>query len=297
MTLLKGAVFAVVLWFVWSTLSKAVDELQRSDWRLDPQSLALSGGIYLAGLLPAGWFWWWLLRRLHQPVRFWTAIKGYFVGHLGKYVPGKAIVVVLRVGAVRHQATSGAVATLAVMVETLTMMACGALVALILVAAMFPPDWKLLLAGGLALATGGPTLPPLFNRFLRPLSPSSDSTSQVPASYSLDWRSTFTGWAAMAVLWGLLGLSLNSVLTGLAPGVASPVELWLVATAAVALSTVAGFLSLLPGGLVVRELLLLELLAPQIGESTALVAAVLLRLVWLVSELAVSVILYIVVRD
>jgi hypothetical protein len=38
----------------------------------------------------------------------------------------------------------------------------------------------------------------------------------------------------------------------------------------------------------VRELILLELLAAEVGETTALVAAVLLRLVWLVAELAAA---------
>ncbi len=57
-------------------------------------------------------------------------------------------------------------------------------------------------------------------------------------------------------------------------------------------AVVAGFLSFIPAGAVVREAVLLELLAPQLGEANALVAAVLLRVVWLVSELVVSGILY-----
>ena len=66
-------------------------------------------------------------------------------------------------------------------------------------------------------------------------------------------------------------------------------------TAAVALATVAGFLSFVPGGAVVREAVLAEtlgLLMPGLGGVTALVGSVLLRLVWLLSELAISGILY-----
>jgi hypothetical protein len=64
--------------------------------------------------------------------------------------------------------------------------------------------------------------------------------------------------------------------------------------AAVAVAVVAGFLSMLPGGLVVRDALLAELLAHKWGEANALIAAVLLRLVWLVTEVLVCGILYIV---
>jgi uncharacterized membrane protein YbhN (UPF0104 family) len=55
---------------------------------------------------------------------------------------------------------------------------------------------------------------------------------------------------------------------------------------------VLGFLSFIPGGFGVREMVLLPLLAPAFGEAGALVAAILLRLEWLVSELLVSSILY-----
>jgi len=56
---------------------------------------------------------------------------------------------------------------------------------------------------------------------------------------------------------------------------------------------VAGFMSQLPAGLGVRDALLMQLLVPACGEANALVVAVLMRLVWLVSEVVVCGILYI----
>ncbi len=67
-------------------------------------------------------------------------------------------------------------------------------------------------------------------------------------------------------------------------------------TAAVSLATVAGFLSFIPGGLVVRDVVLMEVLAlglSQDAAATALVSAILLRLVWLLAEVAISGILYV----
>jgi uncharacterized membrane protein YbhN (UPF0104 family) len=60
-----------------------------------------------------------------------------------------------------------------------------------------------------------------------------------------------------------------------------------VAIASVALATVAGFVvAVLPGGLGVREGVLMSALAPALGSDHAVVAAVVLRLVWVAAELA-----------
>jgi uncharacterized membrane protein YbhN (UPF0104 family) len=67
-------------------------------------------------------------------------------------------------------------------------------------------------------------------------------------------------------------------------------------TACAALAVVAGFLSLLPAGAGVREYVMMTLLAPAFGHVAAVVSAVLLRLVWMASEVLVSVILYPCVR-
>ena len=56
--------------------------------------------------------------------------------------------------------------------------------------------------------------------------------------------------------------------------------------ASVALATVAGFVvAVLPGGLGVREGVLMSALAPALGSDRAVVAALVLRLVWVVAEL------------
>jgi uncharacterized membrane protein YbhN (UPF0104 family) len=311
--LLKAAVLVAVFWFVGSTLQMAVDKLTASDWRLSPATIGLAAIFYVAGLLPAGIYWWWLMKRLHQPVPPLAALRAYFVGHLGKYVPGKAMVVVLRAGMAKSAGADVALATITVLIETLTMMACGAALSLVLVAALVPPDWKVVLAAALAVVTGGPTLPPLLNRLLwrweqrggAAPEPKTEPTdlesgprlSPSPSTAAIGWRAMGIGWAAMLALWLMLGLSLASILSGLAPGLPLGPRGCLLAIAAVALATVAGFLSLFPGGLLVRELILLDLLAPQVGEPTALVAAVLLRLVWLVSELVVSGGLYLLARS
>lgn len=63
---------------------------------------------------------------------------------------------------------------------------------------------------------------------------------------------------------------------------------WAICTAAAGLSVVGGFLSFIPGGLVVREAALFELLIPWFGDEGALVASVVSRLVSIIAELAIA---------
>ena len=98
----------------------------------------------------------------------------------------------------------------------------------------------------------------------------------------------------MTVAWALLAASLWAVLRSMnveGIGLVADFPLYL---ASVSLAMVAGFLSLIPGGLGVRDLLLTELMSPHFGNEVALVSAILLRLVWLGSELAISAILYLI---
>jgi hypothetical protein len=60
----------------------------------------------------------------------------------------------------------------------------------------------------------------------------------------------------------------------------------------VALATVAGFaVAILPGGLGVREGMLMATLQPAIGPETAVIAALALRLTWLIGEVLIALVL------
>jgi len=112
----------------------------------------------------------------------------------------------------------------------------------------------------------------------------------------LSFRVLLAGWCGIAVGWVVLGLSLWAVLRGLPLEAARAAEFsnWPLWTVAVALAIILGFVSLIPGGLGVRELVLIPLLAKVAGLGTfvALISAVVLRLVWLLAELILSGLLY-----
>ena len=69
-----------------------------------------------------------------------------------------------------------------------------------------------------------------------------------------------------------------------------------VITASVALGLVAGFISLLPGGAGVREYIILILLAGPYGVVVATVVAIILRLIWLATEVVMASVFFILMK-
>ncbi len=97
--------------------------------QFSPVWLAASGVLYLSGLSACGMFYWRILHDSATPIATAPAVRAYLVSHLGKYVPGKAMVVVMRAGMSAPFGARGATAAIATFYETLVMMAAGGLVA------------------------------------------------------------------------------------------------------------------------------------------------------------------------
>ena len=205
------------------------------------------------------------MRAMGQRVGLLAAIRAYFIGHLGKYVPGKALVVVLRAGLVRgpqsHRLCKN-VAAVSVFVETLTMMASGSFLAaatlamlsqsldLHLPAVSDQPLPLTAVAFVFMLASGLPTLPPVFKRLIRMTRVGRTNPEAAAQLERIDYGTLLLGWLLTGIGWFIMGLSLIAVLRGM--GQASPG--WInglpLTTMVVCLSVVAGFMSFIPGGLV-----------------------------------------------
>ena len=106
-----------------------VDAGQSRSIHFEPGWLVLAGLFYLAGLVACGRFFELILRSSATPVRLLPALCAYLVSHLGKYVPGKAMVVIIRAGMVVPFGARASTAAIATFYETLVMMASGGLIA------------------------------------------------------------------------------------------------------------------------------------------------------------------------
>ncbi len=215
----------------------------------------------------------------------------FFASQFGKYVPGKAMVVVIRTDMVRGPEVHAATAAATVFVETLTWIFVGSAIASLLLVFEFRDfPWLQIASAVLMVAAGVLTWPPIFRRIAGRFfknAPAGNPMSGVTLSVML------FGWSVMALGWMLNGFSLWLVTASLPLGEVS--FSWFdyrLCLASVSLATVAGFVSLLPGGLGVRELVMIPILGMSFGTVGAVVAAILIRFVWLASELITSGIIY-----
>jgi uncharacterized membrane protein YbhN (UPF0104 family) len=302
---LRIAALAIVCVGVHGTVRGALKQLSEYQWTVRPMWLILSGVIYAVGTAPMGWFWWRTIRAFGYDPPLMPTYRAYYFGQMGKYVPGKAMVVVLRVAAMRRWAPSMRLVIVSVFVETLTVMAVGAMLACLLSAFVLKSDAYIpLLALGMAGAAGGPTLPPFLRWFGRlgaaRFAKGADADSKAEDTAEVESRlSRITlgvlsqGWIAASIAWVFYATSLWATLRGIGVANVQLIGNMPVLVTAVAIAVVAGFLSMVPGGLVVRDAALARLLAPVCGDANAVIAAVLMRLVWLVSEVVACGILYI----
>lgn len=299
--LLRAAKLVVLLLLavgMHATLSQALTDLGRPEFREHLQHirlgwLALAGVLYLAGTLPCAVFSYRLLVALRQPVTLSAVLRAWYLSQWGKYVPGKGMVVVLRTTMLGGAAVENTVVVASIFIDTLTTMACGALLATLVLVwnqALEKQIW--LVALGMLLVTGLPAIPAVFAWVIRLLGigrvnpQAADRLRSVPARV-LAW-----GWLIIAGGWVLQGLSLWAVLRALDASQPTPLAELPLLTASAGLAVVAGFLTMIPGGFVGREFVLTELMAPHYGPALAALSAIVLRLVWIMAEAVVSCILY-----
>jgi uncharacterized membrane protein YbhN (UPF0104 family) len=296
-------VLAGVAWFFARVLTS--DELQKTDLSRSPAQilwdqargaragdLALAMVLYLSGMAFPGLFWVGLVRAAGGPLSIGAGLRAYYISHLGKYTPGMGLPTVMRMTMAADAGVRPGTAALTAAYETLTTMAAGALVAAVLIGWRAAGDptmlWKAL---GLLVLAGVPILPGVFNPLVRRLSGRFTVGQPLPR---LPAVALPIGLAVTACGWVFLGASLFAVTRALQ---ASPTP-WSVyecldCTAIAALSYVAGFVGQTPGGLGVREVILQQFLVPRLGgEAPAVVAVLLLRILWTAAELAAAGVLF-----
>ncbi|MGD9721372.1 MAG: YbhN family protein [Pirellulales bacterium] len=289
----KVAMVAVLCWFIYSAFIEGNKSLGAHSWHVEPAWLVVAGGLYLAGLLPAAIFWHRVLVHTGQDVALTDSLRAYYISQLGKYVPGKWMVILLRRVLLASPNVETTVIAASVFFETFTMLAVASGVSALVLIVWHPQ--QLLLIGtslGAMVLLGLPTVPTYFRWLMRVLGVGRLNPTAASKFSHMGWRTMIVAWAGIAVGWALQGMSLWATLRAMGAVDNNPFRELSLHTTAVALGIVAGFISQIPGGLVVREWVSGELLEPVYGPSVALVSTIFLRLVLLVSELSASIILY-----
>ncbi len=309
---IKLVIAVVVLWAVGRHVIRVMGGLREKgeSLRFSPGWLAIAGILYLTGLGACGVYYHRVLQATAGPIGLFAASRAYLISHLGKYVPGKAMVVVLRVGLSTPYGASATAATVATFYETLVMMASGCVIAAggfalfsgpasvgfispRWVRGVIPTEhltWLVSLALGLGFLVV--TAPPVFGQTARLIRKSLAGARPEPPP-PISWRLMGEGLLLSGVGWILLGLSQLAVIWSFdEEAKAASLSLLPLVTAGVAFATAAGFVvAVLPGGLGVREGVLMSVLAPALGADRSVVAALALRLVWVAAEVLAALLL------
>jgi len=328
----KWLLFAVVLFYVGRKSVELTDAESLSKLSIHPLWLFAAGVVYLVGWLPSVVVWQRLMRVLGARPPFAMTLKAYYLGHLGKYVPGKAAAIFLRSSTLQAVGVPIGTSVLTAMLETLMVMGVGLALAIGLAPFLLPSDvWNALPPSFNVLRTQswlGPTIVLVATMLGVPLaaesllrfaarkahqrerlletssstissrSVSSDSgpvedlghvengPHEIPNDRREMVRLMFVGVFALVPTWFAQGLSLGCVLKSIGAIEQFSFADWLLWTGATGAGNSLGFFVLFaPGGLGVREGILIASLSPAIGHSNAVAAAALLRLLWLVAEL------------
>jgi hypothetical protein len=287
----KPLITLAVLVGVGYALYDGLEQLGTDSWHFRPEWLLVAGLAYLASMTVSMCYWWWSMVALGQQPRAVDVARAYFIGHLGKYVPGKALVIIMRAGLVQSLTCRPGMAAVTVVYETLSLMAAGA-VWLVAVLCWTGP-WEELPLWQTALVVGTvflPTVPRFFNVILRKVV-SPFRQANATALPRLDFRFFLLGILFGLGAWLFMGMSLAAAILS----VNDTIPVWsclALVTAQFAAATIIGWIVPTPGGLGAREGMVMYLLTATMGKGPAALVAILLRLTWIVTELAISGALY-----
>jgi len=298
---LRLVILTLALFFFGLAIRRAGLELSKSEVPLDWKSVrwsywVLSVVFGALALMPPCLAWQAILRDFGQSVHWANSMYAYFLGHFGKYVPGKAMAVLLRVGELHRHGVMVRPAIVSVFIETLTCIAAGAILGAVLIQWIAVPRWLQLSAlAGIPLALLV-LWPRPFRWIVGRIARSRIGSMPASVVQAIDGRlmGRTVAWSLLG--WLLQGTSLWFVLQSLGglhseSAIGSAMGLagwhtWLVCIASMSLGALAGFLSMLPGGALARELASIWILLSIVPEPIALIATVVVRITSIIAELS-----------
>jgi glycosyltransferase 2 family protein len=250
--------------------------------RLDGWDVAGAAVSAIAGLGCMMLAWRALLADLGSPLPLPAAIRVLFVGQLGKYVPGAVWAVAAQVELARDYAVPrrrSATASLVSMAVTLVvgLVAAGVTLPLVSAHAVRQYWWVLAVTPLVVVCLYPPVIKFGLDRVLRMLrrAPLEGSVGRGGMARALGW--TTLGW----LLYGAHAWFLISVFAGKSG------HTFALSLGAYALAWAVGFLIIFfPGGIGPREIALIAVLAPVMPSASALVVALVSRVVMTVGDLA-----------
>ncbi len=279
--LLRGLLVAAVLGLLTVVLLRNGAALRRSAQELSPVALGLALLAVLAGLGCGMLAWRTVLADLGSPVPLPAAMRIFFLGQLGKYVPGSVWPIVAQMELGREygvpRTRSGVVGLVAVALSLVAGLLVAAVTLPFLSAHALAAYWPAFLAVPvLGVGLLPVVLNPVLDRLLR-------LARRGGLERPLSGRGVLTALGWSGGTWACFGLQVWLLLRDLGPARASLLPL---AVGAFALAWTVGFLVVVaPAGAGVREVVLVLALAPGASRAAALLVALTSRALMTLGDL------------
>ncbi|MDP9862789.1 MULTISPECIES: lysylphosphatidylglycerol synthase transmembrane domain-containing protein [Streptosporangium] len=279
--LVRAAFLLVALGFGAWVVARQWEEILAGFARLSWQALALSLVAVVAALCGGMMTWRALLADLGSPLPFRPAAKVFFVGQLGKYIPGSIWPMLAQMemgrelGVPRSRSAAAFFLTMPVQLGS-GLVISGVTLPAALPGAAAPYAWAFLLIPVLAVVFEPRVINAVLGFGLRKL-------KREPLERPLSRRGMLTalGWAMLG--WTAYGLHLAAVVHDFGP---SGVSVAVFSIGAFALSWCLGIMTfVVPAGAGVREVAMVAVLAPVLNQGSAIAVALCSRIVIIAGDL------------
>jgi uncharacterized membrane protein YbhN (UPF0104 family) len=272
------AVAALIAWQLHKTWGQLAETHIQVDWRYGILGVICFAGVFVS----SGIVWRWLAWRMGDRSPTIPLLGAYVFSQIGKYVPGKVMLLLMRIERARRCGMDGTTCTVSTLVENAMYMVSGGLVAalsLLLYVGGHPAY-----AAGVAIMIAGMLVafyPPVFYGLVNVMLRKAQRPPVTPAQ-QLALRTLLAAVVMFIPCWLCGGLALWSAARCITP---LPLDRALSFPGAFAFSVIGGMaMALTPGGLGTREAMLTLFLGPVVTPPIAGIVAVLQRLFQIIAE-------------
>lgn len=293
---IKVVLVAAIVVFIGLAIYRNAAQLREAEFTFSLLPFLLSTLLVLLQFFQQSTCWWLLVRGVAEPVPMMEAQAIWYTSQVSKYVPGRVMLALMRYTLLKRRGIPLGRTMMSIYLELTLMTGAAVLVALLASVGFSPAVWDMLAAkihwfgDGQTLRWAVLALVPLTLVGIHPrllqwiINLGLRLIKKGPVEFSITYRRMLLLGSLYVAGWTIYGLASWLLLVSL--GVDDPALAFKIATAFL-LAWVIAFLSFVtPGGLGIREGVLVALLTLWgVPLATAGVAAILCRLQWTGNEL------------
>lgn len=264
-----AAILAVVGWNLYAAWREVGATRLKAAIDIDWRWTLLAGLCFACELATSAAAWLWLFRRMESSRHTLFMYGAYFFSQLGKYAPGKIMLLIMRLERTNRRSAGKGAVTISTLMENACFMISGAattvLILLQFVVSRNPSGhrWLLLLAVSSMVVLLVAIHPAVFYGILNPVL-RRFGRSEIPPEQRLSMKTLLASVAMMTPCWFFGGFASWAAIRCLMP--VDIEHIWAL-VAAFTISVLAGMVSMLPGGFGVREVVQALFLLPVIMAS------------------------------